>query len=183
MLRQFNLQFKGLRVSLALFEWQTNTHQVAYAKLKAAGILPVYLMHQVQPLQENRTTLVDLLRVGTVARAIGKLMAEIKPLTLDENPKALDRFQKEKKNKEALETSLLYIPPLSCSRDPGRAAPSPQFEASYPSHPSSAPAQGVRSFRWCAPRSWWRPAGPKDAASTWFSPADQTNCGQKCNVS
>lgn len=71
------------------FKHSTCTHQEGLIKLKGAWELPLQLMNTVQPLQEDRTALVQVLRVFSVAAAVSKLMAEVQPIGLHQNLEAL----------------------------------------------------------------------------------------------
>jgi len=67
------------------------THQEGLIKLKGAWELPLQLVNTVQPLQEDRAALVHVLRVLSVAAAVGKLVAEVEPIGLQQNLEALHK--------------------------------------------------------------------------------------------
>lgn len=67
------------------------THQEGLIELEGARELPLQLMNAVQPLQEDRATLVQVLRVFSVAASVGELVAKVQPLRLHQNLEALKR--------------------------------------------------------------------------------------------
>jgi len=67
----------------------TCTYQEGLIKLKGARELPLQLMYTVQPLQEDRAALVKVLRVLSVATAVGKLMSKVQPFCLHQNLETL----------------------------------------------------------------------------------------------
>lgn len=72
---------------------QATTHKECFVKLERAGELPLELMDAVQPLQKHRAALVEVIRILTMATAIGKLVAKIQPLHLHQH---LETLQKHK---------------------------------------------------------------------------------------
>jgi hypothetical protein len=67
------------------------THQKGLVELKQAGELLDELVHTVQPLQEHRALLADVVRVLLVAAAVPELMAVVQPLRLHQHLEPLRR--------------------------------------------------------------------------------------------
>lgn len=68
----------------------TGTHQEGLVEFKGAGKLPLQLVNTVQPLQEDRAALVQVLRVLPVTAAVSKLVPKVQPLRLHQDLEALN---------------------------------------------------------------------------------------------
>lgn len=69
------------------------THKECFVELERAGELPLELMDAVEPLQEHRAALVQVVRILAVATAVSKLVAKIQPLCLHEHLETLWKAQ------------------------------------------------------------------------------------------
>lgn len=65
------------------------THQEGLVEFEGTRELPLQLMNTVQPLQEDRTPLIQVLRIFAMATPVSKFMAKFQPLRLHYNLEAL----------------------------------------------------------------------------------------------
>lgn len=83
----------GLGAAYETASSQATTHKECFVKLERAGELPLELMDAVQPLQKHRAALIEVIRILTMATAIGKLVAEIQPLHLHQHLETLHKHK------------------------------------------------------------------------------------------
>lgn len=72
------------------------SHQEGLVELEGAGELPLQLVNAVQPLQEDRAALVQVVRLLAVATAVRELVAEVQPLSLHQHLETLRTGQDRK---------------------------------------------------------------------------------------
>lgn len=159
-----------------------STHQEGLVEFKGTRELPLQLMDTVQPLQEDGTALVQVLRVLPVAAAVRKLVSKLQPLRLHQHLEALDKHQSQHHKGAARNAAQsggnapARVPPRCGSKGPAAAWTEPQSEACGPSRRSSAPGPaGGPGPRRGQPAELPSAAGT-DAAATWCSPEQRASC-------
>lgn len=175
------------------------THQEGLVELEGAGELPLQLVDTVQPLQEDRATLVQVLRVLSVSTPVCELMAKVQPLGLHQNLEALSEDVITSGSNGAARLNLhdsrwfsfimldvcgqcCSSVPLWCgSTGPAAAWPEPRSVACGPSRPSSAPGRACGHGPRRGPPAALPSAAGTGAAATWCSPEQRASWRHRRN--
>lgn len=74
-----------------MFEWKEEKldYQESFIELEIARELSKQLVYAVKPLQEDRTSLIDIICCRALATTVGKLVSKLQPLFLHQDTETL----------------------------------------------------------------------------------------------